>query len=108
MSYSDSRIVVVVAAVRASYGRMTQQEAADLISVSKSHFRSLFFRNVGMGFQEYSMEVKMDRVKELLADSRRGIEEVAGDVGYQARSALENLFRKKTGIRPAQYRETIT
>lgn len=108
MSYSDSRIDVVVAAVRVSYGKMTQQEAADLISVSKSHFRSLFLENVGIGFQEYSMGVKMDRVKELLVDSERAIEDVAGDVGYQARSALENLFWKKTGVRPARYRETIT
>jgi two-component system response regulator YesN len=108
MRYSDSRIEVVCAAVRVSHGRMTQQDAADLIFTSKSQLRSLFLKNVGVGFQEFSMTVKMDRAMELLGDPQRAIEDIAAELGYQQRSALENSFMKKTGVRPAQYRETIT
>jgi hypothetical protein len=41
---------------------MTQQEAANLIGVSKRQLRSLFLENVGIGF------VKVDRAKELNLD----------------------------------------
>jgi transcriptional regulator GlxA family with amidase domain len=54
--------------VRASFGQMTQQEAANLIGVSKRQLRSLFLENVGVGFQEYFMRVKVDRAKELNLD----------------------------------------
>ena len=48
---------------------------------------------------------KLNRAKELIEDGRYKISAIADMVGFSSGSYFANLFKKKFGVLPSQYRE---
>ena len=46
----------------------------------------------------------MDAARRLLRETKKGIVEVALDVGYNNPSRFAQLFRRETGLPPSDYR----
>ncbi|MFD0961995.1 helix-turn-helix domain-containing protein [Paenibacillus chungangensis] len=85
--------------------RITLRDAASLIPVSVSHLQRLFKGETGQSFIEYVQNRRIERSRELLEGSRYSVAEVARLVGYQDTKFFHELFRKKTGQTPLQYRK---
>ncbi len=47
---------------------------------------------------------RIERAKDLLANSPPSISDVAAAVGYDDQGQLAKLFRKEVGVTPSQYR----
>ncbi|PWW05734.1 AraC-like DNA-binding protein [Paenibacillus cellulosilyticus] len=76
-------------------------------NLSERQFSRLFRRQTGMSFTDYMQSTRMESACRLLASSRSTVGEVANTVGYADLKFFHRLFKKKVGVTPRQYRNTV-
>lgn len=64
-----------------------------------------FLEAAGCSPLAYLHELRIERAKELLECTEQGQEEITLAVGYEDLSSFRRLFKRSTGITPAQYRQ---
>lgn len=74
---------------------------------NEDYYNRLIREYSGQTYSERLKTIRLQKAEELLADERWSIEEIVARVGYQSRSYFYDMFRKKHGITPAQYRKRI-
>ena len=62
-------------------------------------------QELGMGYKEYLIELRMNKAKEMLLDPNVSVADVCAQVGYANPSHFIKLFQKHTGKSPANYRD---
>ena len=77
------------------------------LSVSMSYFGIFFKENTGKTFVEYLTEVRMDKAKELLANTDLMLYSIAEKVGYENPAYFTVAFKKNNGMNPKEYRKTF-
>ncbi|KEQ23930.1 response regulator [Paenibacillus tyrfis] len=78
---------------------------ADYVGVSPNYFSGLFKRETGISFVEYVTDLKLAQAKDWLEDAAIPIYEIAERLGYHDRKYFREIFKKKNGITPSEYRE---
>ena len=81
-------------------------DLADAVGLSTFHFARSFKSATGVPPYRYLLALRIERAKDLLANSPLSISDVAAAVGYEDQSQLARLFRKDVGLTPSQYRTT--
>jgi transcriptional regulator GlxA family with amidase domain len=104
MSRDARPIDVVIAALCASDGQLTEREAADLIFRSQRQFRSIFQENMGTSFRAFRLRVKLGCAQDLLESTAMSICAISEKLRYAARDKFERTFKQHCGMTPAQYR----
>ncbi len=84
--------------------KLTLQKLADYLHVSESYLSRLFKDETGISFTRYLNEIRIQRSKELLLNTKMTIVEIALFVGYEDQSYFTKVFRKLTGITPKKFR----
>lgn len=56
---------------------------------------------------DYLQNLRVEEAKHLLETSHRSVDEICFDVGYEDPSFFRRLFRRRTGLAPAQYRRVF-
>ncbi len=82
-------------------------EICRYVAVSQTYFNKLFRKNTGMSVVEYINTEKLKKSKQLLRVTERSITSISEDVGFSTVYYFSNLFKKKYGISPTQYRNSI-
>ncbi len=77
------------------------------IGLSACYLSTLFKNMEKTSIKEYIIDVRIEAAKKYLQDINLKIYEVAANVGYTDSRYFSQLFRKKTGYTPGQYREFI-
>ena len=77
------------------------------IGLSACYLSTLFKNIEKVSIKEYIIVVRIEAAKKYLQDINMKIYEVAANVGYADSRYFSQLFRKKTGYTPGQYREFI-
>lgn len=72
---------------------------------SSAHFTRQFTTAFGMPPMECLIRMRLRRARHLLADHRRGIAEVAAEVGYPELAYFSRLFRARFGVSPSATRQ---
>ena len=104
MSKDANPIAVDIAALCASEGQLTEQEAAGLIFRSPRQFRTIFQENMGTSFRAFRLHVKLGCAQDLLESTAMSISAISEQLRYAARDKFERIFKQHCGITPAQYR----
>ncbi len=78
------------------------------LPVSKYHFIRLFGRVMGTTPYSYLISYRINVSKTLLATTRRPVSQIAEDCGFADTSNFINHFKKRTGLRPLQYRNAFS
>lgn len=81
---------------------------AEFGGFNASYLSRLFKQTYQMNVLEYIFQQRIAYAKNLLADKNILIQEVAARSGYQSANSFARMFRKATGLSPAEYREYIT
>lgn len=84
---------------------LTAEALSRQVYVSPQYLSRLFARYLGCSVYEYVTSYRITKAKELLLTRRdRKIQEIAQDVGYADSSHFIVMFKKLTGMTPAQFR----
>lgn len=88
------------------YKPITVEELSNLSGYSVSHFRRIFVNGLGVSPQEYMLNYKIKKAKELLADEDgKSIEEISNILGMCNCSYFCKMFKKKTGMSPYKFKK---
>ena len=80
------------------------RELADAVHISPYHFARMFKQSTGHPPHLYITWQRMDRAKQLLAQSALPLSEVATRVGYQTQAHFTGVFHTRVGMTPRAYR----
>ena len=83
---------------------LSAEQLAKSVYVSPQYLSRLFVRYVGCSVYEYLTNYRINQAKKLLMKRDRRIQEIAHDVGYTDASHFIVMFKKLTGMTPAQFR----
>ncbi|KRF19815.1 response regulator transcription factor [Paenibacillus sp. Soil787] len=72
--------------------------------ISKEHLLRLFKQRYGCGIYEYTLQVRMEKAKELLMDPELKIQTVSEKIGYNDTNYFSKAFKKHFGISPLAFR----
>ncbi|MCR5303766.1 MAG: response regulator [Lachnospiraceae bacterium] len=72
--------------------------------VSPYYLSRLFKEETGETFMEYLTGHRIDKAKELMADSDMAMKDICLAVGYSDPNYFSRIFKKKTGMTPTDYR----
>ncbi|MFM2043305.1 MAG: hypothetical protein RLY86_1881 [Pseudomonadota bacterium] len=82
-------------------------ELGALIGLSGSHFCTAFRQSTGLPPHAWLTRARIDRAKELLADPRLSLTEVAQAIGYSGQTTFGDAFRRATGLTPGRWRRMM-
>lgn len=63
----------------------------------------LFKKEMLIPFKQYLTEIRIEKAKELLRSGEYKVYQVSGMVGYQTTQYFSTVFKKVTGVSPAEY-----
>ncbi|MFC4306373.1 helix-turn-helix domain-containing protein [Cohnella boryungensis] len=75
------------------------------VYMTPSYLSMLFKVNTGKTFIEQLTDIRIDKAKDMLKNTCMRNYEVAEQVGYQDSRYFSQLFKKRVGLSPSQYRE---
>ena len=102
--YSDD-MEIVAQYIRNNYQRkISMQYLANTIHISQKYLRQKFHSAYGVSPQQYLIDIRMQAAQKLLCDTNYKIKEIAASVGYTSQLDFSNIFKKKTGVSPKEYR----
>lgn len=85
-------------------GIYTLQDMADDAGVTPSHFCRVFRKATGVSPHQYVMKAKLDRAKQMLAQSPMQLSTMAECLGFASQSHFTRAFRQFTGKTPSEFR----
>lgn len=78
---------------------------AEHLSVNASYLSDVFKTETKIGLSEYITQVRINKAKRLLTENTISIQEIAKAVGCNSLQYFYQLFKKETGITPAEYQK---
>lgn len=87
--------------------KVKPEDIAEWLHMSYSSFRKIFKQCIGMAPHQYMLQLKLQKIKELLGNSDLPIQDVALEMGFESADYFSYFFRSKTGINPLSYRKEI-
>lgn len=80
-------------------------EVANEMHITPNYFSMIFKKEMGKSFNEYLNDLRIEKAKYLLADTSDRVFEIAKEVGYKEYKYFVQVFRKKTGMTPTDFRD---
>lgn len=109
MDFSKSDIAkqinIAKVAIHEDITTITPEKLAELVCMSYSKFRKIFKEYTGFAPSQYIQEVRINMAKEALTNSSKSIKEIALELGYENKDYFFTVFKKVTGMTPANYRK---
>ena len=62
---------------------------------------------MGISFTEYLVTYRVNKARELLANSSAPYKEIAQAVGYTDYVQFSKMFKKRTGLTPGEYHKIV-
>ena len=87
--------------------RLDMKEVAADLSVSYSWFRQAFKKRTGLSPNQYHMQRRIEKAKELLASPRVKVKDVSSQLGFSDECYFSTRFKQQTGQSPQAYREGL-
>nr|MCR5102707.1 helix-turn-helix domain-containing protein [Butyrivibrio sp.] len=86
------------------YKNLTLEEVAPLFGYNSVYFGKVFSKEVGVNFNTYLNQKRVDEAKKLLIDDSIKIYDIAERVGYSDVDYFSRKFKTLEGMSPADYR----
>ncbi len=81
------------------------RDIARYVFLSPSYFIRVFKEETGMSPINYLLKVRVERAKELLAETDHKVSDIALSVGFSNQQRFNEIFKKHVGMTPLQYRK---
>ncbi len=84
--------------------RITIDDLAAHVNLNPSYLSRLFKKEVGTPVSNYIQAKKIETAKNMLVYSERSLSEISSTLAFPSQSYFTEIFRKKTGVTPTEYR----
>ena len=84
--------------------KLTPEEIAAKLAISYSWFRRTFKEYTGFSPAQYMMQLKIQKAKELLAQTNDSVKQIAGMLNFEPPDYFSVFFKRATGQTPLAYR----
>lgn len=79
---------------------------SEKLGMSYSVIGRLFSANEGRTIENYLMNLRVERAKELIRYGQLTLSEIADEAGYSSVAHLSRMFKRVTGMTPTEFRST--
>ncbi|NIK67062.1 AraC family transcriptional regulator [Paenibacillus sp. BK720] len=80
------------------------EEMAKEIGISYSYMRKIVYELTGKSLIDYMNQLRIEKAKQLLIESKMTITQIASEVGYYNVQSFNRFFRKYEGMPPSSYK----
>lgn len=87
-----------------NYDKVRVEDIARYIGINRSYLANIFKKKTGMSPQQYLMQFKLKKARELLMDTDSPIQNIAMQVGYDNPLTFSKIFKNYYGESPRTYR----
>lgn len=84
---------------------VTLEEIAERLFVSEEYLSSQFKKETGVGFAETVRNLRIERIKGLLVNTRLKLNQIAELTGYTDPKYMSRVFKEEVGMLPTDYRK---
>lgn len=106
ISSRDSILDDILQYINHNYtGNITLESIAPLFGYNSSYLGKIFSKKVGINFNAYVDQVRIEHAKQLLLDEKIKVYTIAERVGYRNVDYFHIKFRKYVGQSPSEYRK---
>jgi transcriptional regulator GlxA family with amidase domain len=84
--------------------KISVEDLSSRFAIGRRNFDRRFIKATGNTPAEYAQRVKVEAAKKTFETSRKTVNEVMYDVGYNDSKAFREAFRRITGMSPLEYR----
>ena len=82
--------------------RITVEDTAKKFGFTCNYFGKKFYKRLGVSFNDYINNMRLNYAYSLIVDNEKTIEEIAATCGFSSRTYFSTMFRKKFGITPIE------
>lgn len=105
---TENTVDILIRYIEQNFRRnITLNELAGLAHFTPSYISKQFHRETGQTIKSFINQKKIENAKYLLANTRRSIQEIAENSGFNNTSHFNRLFKQMTDMTPLQYRQFI-
>lgn len=83
------------------------QDIAASVNLSDIYFHNNFTIATGLTPHQYLTECRIAQAKKLLWSSKMAMSDISDQCGFSSQQHLTKVFKKETGMTPAQYRKSF-
>jgi YesN/AraC family two-component response regulator len=83
-----------------------RKDIAEAVGVSENYFSQIFHQEMTISPWDYLNRFRIQCARELLVTSADTITAIATQVGFNDSAYFSRVFRKITGLSPAEYRQS--
>ncbi|WP_240414618.1 helix-turn-helix transcriptional regulator [Paenibacillus periandrae] len=106
-NYNHTSIIMkTIQNMENEFQHATLDSLAQKVYMTPSYLSLLFKTNTGKTFIEQLTDIRIDKAKHLLKNTHLKNYEVAESIGYQDSRYFSQIFKKKVGCSPSDYRES--
>jgi len=87
--------------------QLSLEDLAHVAEISPNYFISLFRQSVGMTPHRFVIQQRIERARQLIAQSKLPLIEIAQRCGFQDQSQFTTAFRRQVGVTPGQYKRQL-
>ena len=80
------------------------ENVAAVFYMSPNYLSTLIRKETGITYRQHVINAKMTVAKQMLADTRMRVEDIAYAIGYENYISFYNVFRKMENMSPTEYR----
>lgn len=92
--------------IRRNYNEpLNLNKLAEIANLSPYYYVHCFKEETGFSPMEYVTNTRLEQAKVKLIRTQKTVEEIADEIGYSSSSSFINIFVKKVGYSPKQYRK---
>lgn len=84
---------------------LSAEDVAKHVSLSAKYVRQIFMEMKSQPLSAYILELRINKVKELLVTSTMSVTDIGERSGFLTKSYFFTAFKKATGLTPNQYRQ---
>jgi AraC family transcriptional regulator, arabinose operon regulatory protein len=101
----DARVTLLLAVMEADPARpLNLGSLAEAVNLSVSRVVHLFTAETGVPPGRYLRDLRLERARQLLTDTRLSVKQVMAAVGYNDASHFSRDFKRNYGVSPRGYR----
>lgn len=86
---------------------ITLSETARYVGISPSYLRHLLLKETGCGFSAHLLQIRIEQVKKMIAESPENIKSIANECGFNSMAFFYKTFKRITGKTPLEYGKSL-